>query len=135
MVWQGVGTVRQSYLTVLLPAATASATVDNEDVFDTDEACVVFEDNTRYELARINSRSTATVSFDEVLVDPSSWAINTLVCSSAQFDMVPYRNTDGTPANRRRAFLHIRNDSAGNEVVFFIRVMPMSTGIIGGGLA
>jgi hypothetical protein len=135
MVWQGVGTVRQSYLTVLLPAATASATVDNEDVFDTDEACVVFEDNTRYELARINSRSTATVSFDEVLVDPSSWAINTLVCSSAQFDMVPFRNTDGTPANRGRAFLHIRNDSAGNEVVFFIRVMPMSTGIIGGGLA
>lgn len=135
MVWQGVGTARQSYLTVLLPAATTDATVNDEDVFDTDEACVVFEDNNRYELARISSRGTGTISFDEVLVDPSSWAVNTLVCSVAQFDMVPFRNTDGTPANRGRAFLQIRNDSAVNDVTFFIRVLPMSTGIIGEGLS
>jgi hypothetical protein len=135
MVWQGIGAAHQTYLTAILPAATQDCTVNNEDMFNTDEACVIFEDNERYELARISGRVANTVSLDEVLIDPSSWAIDTLVCSVAQFDMVPFRNTDGTPANRGRAFLQIRNDHEANEVIFFIRVMPFSVGIVGEGLS
>lgn len=130
MIWQGVGTVRQSYLTVLLPAAQDYCEVNDEDIFDTDEACVIFEDSLRYELARISSRSTGTVSFDEVLVDASSWAINTYVCSVAQFDNVPFRNTDATPANQGRVYLAIRNDHATNAVTFYVRALPLSLGAV-----
>jgi hypothetical protein len=131
MVWQGVGAAHQSYLTAILPAATLDCTVDNEDMFETDEACVVYASVGRYELARIASRAANTLSFDEVLVDASSWAADTLVCSVAQFDMVPFRNTDGTPANRGRVFLQIRNDHESNEAIFYVQVMPLCTGVTG----
>jgi hypothetical protein len=136
MVWQGIGAAHQSYFTDVFPAATQNCdVVDNEDMFNTDEACVIFEDGTRYELARISGRLANTLYLDEILVDPLPWAADTLVCSVAQFDMVPFRNTDGTPANRGRAFFQIRNDHEANEVIFYIRVMPLSTGIIGEGLS
>jgi hypothetical protein len=129
MVWQGVGVVRQSYLTAILPDSSDEVPVNDIDMFDTDDACVVFEDFERYELGRIYSRGAGILTLDEALVDPASWAADTLVCSVTQFENVPFRNTDGTPANRGRAFLQIRNDHGANDVQFFVRVLPLSIGI------
>jgi hypothetical protein len=129
MVWQGVGVARQSYLTAILPAATDDVPVNDIDMFDTDEACVVFESSLRYELGRIYSRGTGIITLDEALVDPAQWAADTLVCSVTQFENVPFRNTDASVSNRGRAFLELRNDHATNAVQFFVRVLPLSIGI------
>lgn len=129
IVWQGVGIARQSFLTAILPDSTTDASVNDIDMFETDDACVVFEDFERYEMTRIFSRGAGIITFDEALLDPSSWAANTLVCSVTQFENVPFRNIDGTPANRGRAFLQIRNDHGTNDVQFFVRALPLSIGI------
>lgn len=129
VIWQGVGIARQSFLTAILPDSTTDASVNDIDMFETDDACVVFEDFERYEMARIFSRGAGIITFDEALIDPSSWAANTLVCGVTQFENVPFRNIDGTPANRGRAFLQIRNDHGTNDVQFFVRALPLSIGI------
>lgn len=129
MVWQGVGIARQSYLTAILPDSSDEVPVNDIDMFDTDEACVIFEDFERYEMGRIYSRGTGILTLDEALVDPSSWAADTLVCSVTQFENVPFRNTDASVSNRGRAYLQIRNDHVTNDVQFFVRVLPLSIGI------
>jgi hypothetical protein len=128
LVWQGVGIVRQSYLLAQLDAATSDLSVNDEDQFDTDEAIIVYEDDDRYELARITERTANQISIDEILVDASSWAADTLVCSVTQFDAVPFRN--GDPTNRQKIFLQFRNDSDVNSVIFYARVLPVSFGTI-----
>ena len=134
VMWQASGVARQSYLGAILPAAQDFAVVNDEDMFDTDEACVVYEsdeeEGIRYELCRILARSAGQIDFDEVLVDGSSWAADSLVCSVVEFENVPFRNEDSTPANRGRAFLHVRNNHATNEATFYVRVLPMSLGVL-----
>jgi hypothetical protein len=130
VMWQASGVARQSYLGATLPAAQDYLEVSEEDMFDTDEACVVYEDDDRYELCRILGRSPARLDLDEVLVDGSSWAADTLVCSVVEFENVPFRNEDSTPANRGRTFLKVRNNHATNEAIFYVRVLPMSLGVL-----
>jgi hypothetical protein len=130
VMWQASGVARQSYLSAILPAAQDYVEVNDEDMFDTDEAAVVFEDANRYELVRILARSAGNMDLDEVLVDGSSWAADSLVCSVVEFENVPFRNEDSTPANRGRAFLHVRNNHATNEATFYVRVLPMSLGVL-----
>lgn len=130
VMWQASGVARQSYLTAILPAAQDYVEVNDEDMFETDDACVIFEDGNRYELARILARSTGNMDLDEVLVDGSSWAANTKVCDVAEFENVPFRNEDGTPANRGRAFLQVRNNHPTNSAIFYVRALPMSLGVL-----
>ena len=130
VMWQASGTARQSYLTAILPASQDYVEVNDEDMFETDEACVVYEDDDRYELCRILARSTGNMDLDEALVDGSSWAADSLVCSVVEFENVPFRNEDGTPSNRGRAFLQVRNNHATNSAIFYVRVLPMSLGVL-----
>lgn len=130
VLWQASGIARQSYLTAILPAAQDYIEVNDEDMFETDEACVIYETDNRYELARILARSTGNMDLDEVLVDASSWAADTKVCGVAEFENVPFRNEDGTPANRGRAFLQVRNNHATNTAVFYVRAVPLSLGVL-----
>jgi hypothetical protein len=130
VMWQASGVSRQSYLTAILPAAQDYVEVNDEDMFETDESCVIYEDDDRYELARILARSTGNMDLDEVLVDGSSWAADTKVCGVAEFENVPFRNEDGTPSNRGRAFLQVRNNHAANTAVFYVRALPMSLGVL-----
>ena len=135
VLWQGAGIVRQSFLIYQLPAAQAFLDINNEDMFETEEACVVFEDSDRYEMCRITERVTNKLSIDEALVDPSVWDADTLVCSVVQFENVPFRNIDASPSSRQRIFLQIRNDDAANSVTFYVRVLPLSFGAVFGGLS
>jgi len=130
VMWQASGVARQSYLTAILPAAQDFVEVHDEDMFDTDEACIIYEDDARYELARIIARSAGNMDLCETLVDALNWAANTWVCSVAEFENVPFRNTDTTPANQNRVFLQVRNNHATNAATFYVRVWPLSLGVL-----
>jgi hypothetical protein len=63
-------------------------------------------------------------------VDALNWAADTWVCSVAEFENVPFRNTDTTPANQNRVFLQVRNNHATNAATFYVRVWPLSLGVL-----
>lgn len=130
VMWQASGIARQSYLTVILPAAQDFVEVNDEDMFETDEACIIYEDDNRYELARIIARSAGNMDLAETLVDASNWAADTWVCGVAEFENVPFRNTDTTPANQNRVFLEVRNNHAANSAVFYVRALPLNLGVL-----
>ena len=133
MVWMGTGIARQTYVSVELPASQGWIDVHNNDVVEVDEAVVVWESNSRYELARCVARPTGQITIGEALVDGDHWDVNTLVCPVSEWTNVPYRNIDAiSPTTGRRLCLSIVHDGiAGDpDLVFYVRAKVLNAGFV-----
>lgn len=132
LIWEGVKSVRQTYLTTLLPASQSYMVVNDNSISTIGDPVCVYASDSRYELGRISSRTSGYLWLDEALVDSNSWAVNTLILHVAEFRMVPWVNTDGSPANQQKILLEVRHDGPATDpnLIFYAQAKAMSLGVI-----
>jgi hypothetical protein len=132
LIWQGNGLVRQTYLTAIFAAGTSTLTVNDNNIADTDETIVLFEDANRYELTRIDTRPTGQFTIDEPMVDANAWAVNTYVLVASEWTNVPFVNTETSPSSQQKIYLQIRHDGVTGDpaITFYVRATTHSVGVI-----
>lgn len=127
MLWQGQGLSRQTYSSVTLPAGQGYIVVNDNNMMDVDEAIVVYESQSRYELGRISARPTGQFTLDESLEDSSDWTGNLDIVSVAEWSGLPWYNNAFTNC----VYVQVRNDAiaAEDSLYFCVRAQVMSYGV------
>jgi len=127
MIWQGQGLSRQTYSSVTLPAGQGYIVVNDNNMMDVDEAVVIYESQSRYELGRISARPTGQFTLDESLADSSNWTGNLDIVSVAEWAGIPWHND----AASNCIYLQVRNDAiaAEDSLYFCVRARVMSYGV------
>jgi hypothetical protein len=127
MLWQGQGLSRQTYSSVTLPAGQGYIVVNDNNMMDVDEAIVVYESQSRYELGRISARPTGQFTLDESLEDSSDWTGNLDIVSAAEWSGLPWYNNAFTNC----IYLQVKNDAiaAEDSLYFCVRAQVMSYGV------
>jgi len=132
MVWQGDGLARQAPLTADLNPSIDQISVDNS-LIDVDEALVVYESDSRFELGRCSNRLSSKIGLDESLTDPYPWSSSTTsVLMVSEWSNVPWYNTDGNPDNREKILVEIRHDgqTGDPDLVFYVQALAMNMGVL-----
>jgi hypothetical protein len=132
LVWQGVGIARQTALTVELPASQTYLEVASNDVVEVDEGVILDDSSLRREFARCSGRATGYINIAEALVSSDPWAIGTRVLPVTEWSMVPWINSDGSPAKRNKVFVEVRHDGlvGDPDLTFYVQAKVYSLGII-----
>jgi hypothetical protein len=132
LIWQGNGLSRQTNLSAILTAGSTAVAVNDNNVADTDEAIVIFEDVNRYELGRIVARPTGEFTLDEALIDGSSWAADVYVAVASEWVNVPFVNTEAGASDQQKIYLQIRHDGLSTDpaITFYVKATTHSIGVI-----
>lgn len=131
MVWQGLGLARQMPLTVELGPSDEYVGAVNS-LIDVDESFIVYESDSRFELARCSNR-TVSIGIGEPLTDPYTWSQSTTsVLVVSEWSNVPWYNTDGNPDNRGKILVEIRHDgqTGDPDLVFYVQALAMNMGVL-----
>ena len=132
MCWQGNGLARQTNLSAAMSAGVTAVPVHDNSVGDVDEAIVLFEDGTRYELGLISARPTGKFTLSEAMVYGSSWADESTVAIATTWYNVPFANLEASAADQQIIYLQIRHDGISTDpaITFYVQTKVMSMGVL-----
>lgn len=128
IVWAGMAMARQTSTTAITPAAQDYIEVNTNDIMESDEGVVIYDNDSRYEFARIYSRTSGQINLHDDLTDASQYDSGDLVLVVSEWNNVPWYNTDTDAADQNKILLEVIHDGAygDSDLVFYAQALAVS---------
>jgi hypothetical protein len=128
IVWNGMSMARQTSTTAITPAAQDYIEVNTNDIMESDEGVVIYDNDSRYEFARINTRTSGQINLHDDLTDASQYDSGDLVLVVSEWNNVPWYNTDTDSADQNKILLEVIHDGeyGDDDLVFYAQALAVS---------
>lgn len=128
IIWNGMSMARQTSTTAITPAAQDYIEVNTNDIMESDEGVVIYDNDSRYEFARINTRTSGQINLHDNLTDASQYDSGDLVLVVSEWNNVPWYNTDTDSADQNKILLEVIHDGeyGDDDLVFYAQALAVS---------
>lgn len=128
IIWAGMSMARQTTTTAITPASQDYIEVNTNDIMESDEGIIIYDNDSRYEFARINSRPAGQIDLHDDLTDASQYDSGDLVLVVSEWNNVPWFNTDTDSADQNKIILELIHDGAYGDadLVFYAQALAVS---------
>jgi len=128
IVWNGMSMARQTSTTAATPVGQDYIEVNTNDIMESDEGVVIYDSDSRYEFARINSRTLSQINLHDDLTDDSQYDSGSLVLVVSEWNNVPWYNTDTDSDDQDKILLEVIHDGeyGDDDLVFYAQALAVS---------